>query len=397
MPGEIDNLKRAVTIVLDGVGVGALPDADVYGDEGSNSVANTARAVGGLKLPTLAAFGLGNITHAEGIGPTARPAASWGKMAEASPGKDSTTGHWELMGCGLQEPFPTYHNGFPEEVIEEFERKIGRRVLGNKAASGTAIIEELGREHMKTGRPIVYTSADSVFQIAAHEDVIDPEELYRYCAIAREILVSPHNVARVIARPFRGEPGSFVRTAGRKDFSLAPPCKTFLDVAYEIGLATVTVGKIDQLFAHRGIARAVEAKDNEAAMRKSEEIVATREAFGFLFVNLIDFDMRWGHRRDVAGYAHGLEAFDAWFARFHALLEEGTLVMVTSDHGCDPTMPGSDHTREYVPILAKLIGGRGGGKLGTRRSFSDVAATLAEFFGIDFQAGKSFLSELSAR
>jgi len=345
-------MKKAVTIVLDGVGIGELPDASLYGDSGASSLVNTARTVGGLNLPLLGRLGLGNIDSIEGVPPESRPEASWGRMAEVSAGKDSVSGHWELMGCPLEIPFPTYKDGFPPELIEDFERAIGRKVLGNKPASGTVIIEELGEEHLRTGSPIVYTSADSVFQIAAHEDVIPVDELYRMCETARAMLKPPHHVARVIARPFIGRPGGFRRTERRKDFALEPPGKTLLDILSASGLTTVTVGKIHDLFASRGIDRAIVAKSNTGAMTEAFNLVSEDGDFSFLFINLIDFDMTWGHRRDVANYARGLEDFDRWLGSFTELLAPGTLFIITSDHGCDPTMHGSDHTREYVPVLA---------------------------------------------
>ncbi|UCF04624.1 MAG: phosphopentomutase [bacterium] len=406
--------RRAVVIILDGVGVGACADAGAYGDEGTNSLVNTARHVGGLRLPVLGRLGLGNIDRIEGVPGQEYPSASWGRMAERSPGKDSTSGHWELMGCPLSEPFPTYPGGFPAEVIESFERETGCTVLGNTPASGTEIIEELGPEHIRTGRPIVYTSADSVFQIASHEDVLSVDGLYELCRIARRILVPPHHVARVIARPFTGEPGGFVRTAGRRDFSLPPPEDTLLDELSRCGLRVVTVGKIHDLFACRGIDEIIQAAGNDEAMRLaaeavrhaapasgnaeamrlSAETVQRAAPFSFLFINLIDFDMLWGHRRDVESYAGGLERFDAWLGDFMELLPEGTLLAITSDHGCDPTHRGSDHTREYVPILAKRMGIDRGIPLGTRSSFSDLAATLAEFFDLDWRVGESFLDRL---
>ncbi len=386
--------KQAITIVIDGVGVGELPDAERYGDRGANSIANTARAVGGLRLPALAAMGLGGVTAIRGVEPAANPSASFGRMAEISPGKDSTTGHWELMGRPLEEPFPLFPRGFPPEIIAAFEELAGRSILGNKAASGTAIIEDLGEEHLRTGRLIVYTSADSVFQVAAHEDVIPPRELYRMCRAAREMLVPPHHVARVIARPFTGRPGAFVRTKGRRDFSLPPPGPTLLDELSERGLSVVTVGKIHDLFAGRGVARVVEASGNEEAMRGTDRVIREGADFSFLFANFIDFDMNWGHRRDPAGYAGGLERFDSWLAGFAANLPRGALLAVTSDHGCDPTMPGSDHTREYAPILATITGSGRGSPLGTRGSFCDLAATIAEWLGVPPTAGESFLAAL---
>jgi phosphopentomutase len=312
-------------------------------------------------------------------------------MAERSPGKDSISGHWELMGCPLGEPFPLFPNGFPDEVIEAFERRTGLGILGNKPASGTEIIEELGEQHLRTGLPIVYTSADSVFQVAAHEGVIDRLELYRICTHARAVLAGRYRVARVIARPFRGEPGSFVRTEGRRDFAAPPPEETLLDLLSGSGRRVVTIGKIHDLFSCRGIDEIVPAAGNEETMRLAADFIAGGGAFSFLFINLIDFDMLWGHRRDIEHYASGLERFDEWFGGFIRLLGHGVLLAVTSDHGCDPTAPGSDHTREYVPILALLTGQRRGVPLGTRSTFSDLAATVAGFFGIRTAHGESFL------
>ncbi|MCK4236713.1 MAG: phosphopentomutase, partial [Candidatus Krumholzibacteria bacterium] len=301
---------------------------------------------------------------------------------------------WELMGCPLSEPFPVYTDGFPPGIIERFEKKAGRCVLGNRPASGTEIIERLGPEHIRTGKPIVYTSADSVFQIAAHEDVIPAAELYSLCEVAREILVYPHNVARVIARPFTGKPGSFVRTLERRDFSLPPPGRTLLDLLSERGHRVVTVGKIHDLFVRRGIDEVIKARGNEEAMRLAAEVVVRGTMFSFLFINLIDFDMLWGHRRDCRSYARGLERFDTWLGVFLGTLKPGTLVSVTADHGCDPTAHGSDHTREYVPIIAKLAGVDRGISLGTRDTFSDLAATLAGFFGFGLEFGESFLDSI---
>jgi len=385
---------RAVTIVLDGVGVGALPDAGLYGDEGANSIANTAIALRGLGLPTMERLGLGNICPIEGLKERDHPVASWGRMAEQSPGKDSISGHWELMGCPLKDSFPTYPNGFPGEIINEFESKAGCSILGNIPASGTEIIEKLGPEHIHTGKPIVYTSADSVFQIATHEDIISVKKLYHLREIAREILIRPHHVARVIARPFTGEPGSFVRTSRRRDFSLPPPRTTLLDILSGRGYRVVTVGKIHNLFVRRGIDEVIEATGNNKAMELAGRVVRAGTPFSFLFINLIDFDMLWGHRRDVRSYAMGLEAFDAWLDGFLELLQPGTLVSITADHGCDPTMLGSDHTREYVPILSKLAGSNRGVSLGTRSTFADLAATIAQYFGLHFDSGKSFLDSL---
>ena len=383
--------RRVIVIVLDGVGVGALPDAERFGDAGADSLGNTARAVGGLRLPLLEGLGLGNIAPVEGLSENRDAAASWGRMAERSPGKDSTSGHWELMGCPLDRPFPLYPKGFPGEIIGRFERATGMAVLGNRPASGTEIIELLGEEHMRTGSPIVYTSADSVFQIAAHEEVISPDRLYLLCRIARDILTGPHAVGRVIARPFIGRPGSFTRTKGRRDFSLPPPEPTLLDRCSARGYRVVTVGKIDQLFAGRGIDEAVAAADNEESMLAASRFVRDGRPFSLLFINLIDFDMLWGHRRDAVGYARALERFDAWLGGFIEILEPGTLLFLTSDHGCDPTMKGSDHTREYVPLLALGRDSVRGVDIGTRESFSDLAATIADHFGIEEVPGRSFL------
>jgi phosphopentomutase len=313
-------------------------------------------------------------------------------MASSSPGKDSTSGHWELMGCPLEKAFPIYPDGFPSEILERFERESGSGVLGNVPASGTEIIERLGEEHIRSGMPILYTSADSVFQLAAHEDVIGEERLYELCGMARKILTGPHGVGRVIARPFRGEPGRFERTPGRKDFSLPPPSPTLLDKLSDEGRTVVTVGKIHNLFAGRGIDEVIDARGNEDAIIKAAGSIEEGVEFSFLFINLIDFDMLWGHRRDAKGYAKGLERFDSWIGPFTDSLKPDSLCIITSDHGCDPTMPGSDHTREYVPVLAFRTGSGGGMPLGTRESLSDVAATLADFFDLDGIAGESFLS-----
>jgi phosphopentomutase len=383
--------RRAIVIVLDGVGVGALPDADRYGDAGADSLGNTARSVGGLRLPLLGKLGFGNIASIEGVPPNGSAGASWGRMAEHSPGKDSTSGHWELMGCPLDRPFPVYPNGFPREVIERFERAAGIGVLGNKPASGTEIIKFLGEEHMRTGELIVYTSADSVFQIAAHEDIVRPDRLYRICRIARKILTGPHAVGRVIARPFTGRPGSFTRTKGRKDFSLPPPGPTLLDRLSGRDHRVVTVGKIHDLFANRGIDEAIGAADNEESMLAASRFVRDGRPFSLLFINLIDFDMLWGHRRNADCYARALERFDRRFGGFIEILEPGTLLFLTSDHGCDPTMRGSDHTREYVPVLASRIGSGQGMDLGTRKSFSDLAATIADYFALEDVPGEGFL------
>nr|WP_304171747.1 phosphopentomutase [Limnochorda pilosa] len=395
--------KRAVVLVLDSVGIGALPDADRYGDEGSNTVGNTARAVGGLKVPTLNQLGLGHLVSGPGLEAVPEPLASYGRMAERAPGKDTTTGHWELMGCTLDRPMPTYPDGFPPEVIERFEAAIGRKVLGNRPASGTVIIQELGDEHVRTGSPIVYTSADSVFQIAAHEEVIPLEELYRMCQIAREILQGEHAVGRVIARPFLGpfpEEGPdgvrqvYRRTTNRRDFSLAPPRPTLLDRLQEAGLAVHAVGKISDIFAGRGITNKVAAPNNQEVLEATLELIRTASEPGLIFANCVDFDTLWGHRNDVQAYAAGLEAVDRFLPRILEALGPEDRFIITADHGCDPTTPSTDHSREYVPVLWYAPGYRGV-SLGTRATFADLGATLAEGFCVGpLDEGTSFLSQL---
>mgnify|MGYP001160548933 FL=1 len=389
---------RVALIVLDGVGIGELPDAHKYGDEGSNTLRNTAEAVGGLHMPNMQKLGLGNIDFIPGVPPADEPLACYGRMAERSAGKDTTTGHWEIAGLHLERPFPTYPNGFPDEVIKPFEEAIGRKVLGNKPASGTVIIEELGEEHLRTGRPIVYTSADSVFQIAAHEDVVPVEELYEMCRIAREILTGEHAVGRVIARPFVGRPGSFRRTERRRDFSVAPPRPTLLDRLAEAGIPVFSVGKIMDIFAGRGIAAGRYTKDNMDTVDGVLERLRTEEGPCLVFANCIDFDMLWGHRNNPEGMAEGLSQFDARVPELMAELRDNDLLIVTADHGIDPTTPSTDHSREYVPLLVYGPGIRRGVALGTRETFADVAATLADFFGVEPpEIGTSFLPEITGR
>ncbi|AKX94283.1 phosphopentomutase [Moorella thermoacetica] len=385
-------LDRVIIIVLDSVGVGALPDAAQYGDEGSNTLAHIAATVD-LRLPNLTRLGVGNITPLRGIPPVGTPAAAWGKMASQTAGKDTTSGHWELAGLILERPFPLYPHGFPPEIIEPFEKAIGRRVLGNKPASGTVIIEELGAEHMRTGNPIVYTSADSVFQIAAHEEVIPVEELYRYCKIARRLLTGEHAVGRVIARPFVGEPGHFIRTDRRQDFSLEPPRPTLLDAVIAAGLEVMAVGKIKDIFAGRGISRWIHTHDNMDGVDQTRNFMREGER-GLIFTNLVDFDMRYGHRNDVAGYAAALEAFDRRLPELLDALETSDALILTADHGCDPTTPSTDHSREYVPLLiyGKRIRPL---NIGVRPTFADLGATVADLLGVPYDLpGKSFASML---
>lgn len=372
---------RAIIVVLDSAGVGELPDAGRYGDEGSSTIPHTAEAVGGLRLPTLESLGLGRIVPIRGVAPVANPAGAFGKLTERSAGKDSTTGHWELMGIILERPFPTYPHGFPREVIEAFEREIGTKVLGNYAASGTEIIQQLGPEHLRTKRPIVYTSADSVFQIAAHEDVIPVPRLYEMCQIARRMLTGEHSVSRVIARPFLGVPGAFERTDRRRDFSLPPPTPTVLDQAVKAGLPVVGVGKVPDLFAGRGITRSVHTHDDlDGIMQSVQAMDETRE--GIIFANLVDLDTKFGHRNDPQGYAADLASIDAKLPAILERLTAGDLLMITADHGNDPTTPSTDHSREYVPLLVAGPGIRGGVDLGTRRTFADVGATVAEALAV---------------
>jgi phosphopentomutase len=385
--------KRALLIVLDGVGIGALPDAGSYGDEGSNTLGNLARAVGGLDLPNLAALGLGNIAPLEGMPPAAEPAGAYGLMQEASPGKDSTSGHWEMTGVELEGPFPTYPDGFPPEVMQAFEKAIGRGTLGNYPASGTVIIQDLGDEHVRTGKPIVYTSADSVFQIAAHEDVIPVDDLYEMCSKARRILKGRHAVGRVIARPFVGSSGDYKRTTRRKDFSLEPVDKTLLDLMSEAGYDVITAGKVCYLFANRGVTESVKAPTNADVMDSVISLLSG-DSQGLVFANLVDFDMLWGHRNDVEGFYGGLREFDRRLPEIMAAMRAEDAMFITADHGNDPTTPSTDHSREQVPVLAWGRRLRPGVDLGVRRSFADLGATIAENFGIGLRAGKSFLGEI---
>jgi phosphopentomutase len=385
--------QRVIWIVLDSVGIGAMPDAAQFLDPpGADTLGNIAR-LRELALPNLARLGLGNIKPLVGIPPAARPEGCYGRCALASPGKDTTTGHWEMAGIILDRPFPLYPNGFPPDVMDAFERLTGRRALGNKAASGTAIIEELGPEHMRTGRPIVYTSADSVFQIAAHEEVIPVAELYRICEIARAILHGPHEMGRVIARPFVGQPGAFTRTANRHDYAIAPPPGMLLDRLAERGVFVQGVGKIFDVYLGRGIAGSIKTKNNGDGMAKTLEAMAAVPA-GLIFVNLVDFDQQYGHRNDTEGYAAALEQFDGWLPGLEAALGAGDLVILTADHGCDPTVPGTDHTREYAPIIAFGPHARRGVDLGLRASLADIGQTVAANFGVSINRGISSLKEI---
>lgn len=391
-------VPRAIVLVLDSVGAGELPDAVEYGDSGSNTLGNTARAFGGLTMPHLGAMGLGNITAIEGVEPTSAPIASWGRNAEASAGKDTTTGHWEMMGMRLEQAFPVYPDGFPPELMEAFSRETGYGWLGNHAASGTVIIQDLGDEHVATGKPIVYTSADSVFQIAAHENVIPIEELYRICAVVRtKVCCGKHAVGRIIARPFVGpdDSGVYHRTHRRRDFALEPPEPTVLDILQKAGVRSYGIGKIGEIFAWRGICESPHSTDNMNGFDHLVERVSS-SAPGFVFANLVDFDMIWGHRNDVEGYARGLEAVDARMPELFDAMVEGDLLIVTADHGCDPTTPSTDHSREYTPLLAKVKGIENGTHLGDRATFADIGETVLEFYGLGGRCGQgtSFLTEV---
>jgi phosphopentomutase len=370
-------MTRFVTIVLDSGGVGALPDADLYGDApGANTLGNVARRLGGLRLPNFEQLGLGCLTDIAGVPAIGDPRARVARLRERSRGKDTITGHWEMAGIITDVPFPTYPNGFPQEVVDEFTRIAGKPPLGNKTASGTEIIEELGREHLASGRPILYTSADSVFQVATHEDVVPLEQLYDWCERARAMLVPPHGVNRVIARPFRGEPGAFARTANRRDYAIEPPPST-LDQLAGKGVPIHAVGKICDIYCGHGIETSVRVADNLEAMQRTFELLE-RVDQGFIFVNLNDFDSKYGHRRNVRGYGDALEALDALIPRLRSLLRPDDEVIFTADHGCDPTAPGSDHTREFVPFVH--LSSKPGAELGIIEGMDHVGRTVAAAF-----------------
>jgi phosphopentomutase len=386
--------RRAFVIVIDSLGVGELPDAAVYGDEGSNTLGNIAAQVP-LRIPTLQALGISRIVALEGAPPVEAPLGAYGRMAEVSPGKDSVTGHWELMGLQIERAFPTFPDGFPADAMRVYERRIGRRTLGNVVASGTQIIDDLGPEHVRTGWPIIYTSADSVFQIAAHEQVIPVPELYRLCEIAYEQFVDGMGLGRVIARPFVGGPGTFRRTANRHDYAIPPVADTLLDLLTKAGIPVLSIGKIADLFAGRGIGAAVKTASDALGMDAFERALAEAPP-GLVFGNLVDFDAMYGHRNDAPGYAANLERFDGRLARLLPLCREDDLLILTADHGNDPTTPSTDHSREFVPVLAYGARVRAGVDLGERETFSDLGQTLAEVFGVGpLACGRSFLRELT--
>jgi phosphopentomutase len=369
-----------------------MPDSAAYGDAGSDTLGNIVRQRG-LRVPNLCAMGLGNLKPVEGLPRADSPTGSFGRCTLASPGKDTTTGHWEMIGIHLDRPFPLFPNGFPRDILDAFEQRIGRSTIGNKAASGTEIIAELGAEHMHTGSPIVYTSADSVFQVAAHEEVIPIWEQYKICETARDILRGPYEVGRVIARPFIGEPGAFTRTSNRHDYAVPPPKGMLLDQLDARKVPVYSVGKIFDVFLGRGIRDHVKTKNNADGMAKTLE--AMQEApEGLIFVNLVDFDQNYGHRNDVEGYARALETFDEWLPSCTGAMQPGDLLILTADHGCDPTTPSTDHSREYTPLLAYGAHARPGVDLGTRGTLSDIGQTVAEIFSVHISKGTSFLSQI---
>ena len=388
----MESFRRVVLIVIDSLGVGEAPDAAQYGDSGSDTLGNLARRRP-LRLPNFTALGLANIRPFEGLPPASEALGAYGRCRPASPGKDTTTGHWELAGIILERPFPLYPEGFPPEILEELTRRTGRRWLWNRPASGTEIIARLGQEHMRTGRPIIYTSADSVFQVAAHEEVVPLEELYEICRQARAILTGPHQVGRVIARPFTGKPGSFARTTNRKDFAVPPPKGMLLDRLSEAGIPVWSVGKIYEIFSGRGIARSFKTRDNAGGMAATLAALEELER-GLVFVNLVDFDQLYGHRNDPEGYARALEAADAWVEELLRRMLQSDLVIFTADHGCDPTTPSTDHSREYVPVLAYGHQARKNVNLEIRPTLADIGQTVAENFKIQIEKGISFLSAI---
>jgi phosphopentomutase len=374
------------------MGIGALPDAAAYGDEGRDTLGHICERCS-LNVPNFIRLGLANIRPLAGLTPPASPEGAYGKASLFSPGKDTTAGHWEMAGIILDQPFPTYPGGFPRELMDKFEAAIGRKTLGNYPASGTEVIKQLGEEHMKTGRPIVYTSADSVFQIAAHEEVIPIEELYRICTIARGMLVDPHRVGRVIARPFIGAPGAFKRTERRHDYAVEPPRPMLLDLLQGAGLDVFGIGKIPDIFLNRGIAESWPGRNNRQALQSTVTAII-KPTCGLVFTNLVDFDMLYGHRLDIEGYARAIEEVDAFIPQVRQELGAGDVLVITADHGCDPAGPSTDHSREYVPVLVSGPCVRAGVNLGTRATLADIGATIAENFGLNLSKGKSFLNEI---
>jgi phosphopentomutase len=386
-------VPRVCVIVCDSWGVGDAPDAAAYGDEGSDTLGHTSKVVGGLTAPHLEGLGLGLLTPIEGLEPRADAGTAHGRATEVSAGKDTTTGHWEMMGIRLEEPFPLFPDGFPMALVEPFEAAIGRQILGNVPASGTKIIAELGEEHLRTGRPIVYTSGDSVFQVACHKDVVPLAQLYEWCRTARRLLTGPYRVGRVIARPFEGEPGAFVRSPERRDFSVPPPQPTILDVLRDAGVAVYGVGKIQDIFSGQGLTEARYSDGNDHGVDLTLDFLR-RPGPSFVFTNLVDFDSKYGHRNDPAGYARAIEAFDARLPDVTGALGGGVL-LITGDHGCDPTTPPTDHSRERTPLLAAGVP-EGPHEIGTRDTFGDLGHTVADLLGVEVEGltGSSFAREL---
>ncbi|CEN91547.1 phosphopentomutase [[Clostridium] sordellii] len=387
-------MSRVIWMVIDSVGIGALPDSEKFGDVNVNTLGNIVKAYKDIQLPNMIKLGLSNIDGIDSLDSIDNPIGSFGRASEVSKGKDTTTGHWEMTGVLVETPFKTYENGFPKEIIDEFERKTNRKVIGNKPASGTAILDELGEQQMKTGEVIVYTSADSVFQIAAHEEIIPLEELYKMCEIAREIMMGENAVARIIARPFVGKPGAFERTSNRRDYSLSPFEDTVLDTIKKSNLDVIGVGKIEDIFNKQGITEAIHTKDNMDGVDQTINYMK-KENKGLIFTNLVDFDSKYGHRRDVEGYKKALEEFDARIPEIIANMKDDDILIINADHGNDPTYKGTDHTREYIPVLVYGKNINKGYNLGTRKSFADIGATVADILNVDLpKHGESFKSEI---
>ncbi|MFR6018193.1 MAG: phosphopentomutase [Paraclostridium sordellii] len=387
-------MSRVIWMVIDSVGIGALPDSEKFGDVNVNTLGNIVKAYKDIQLPNMIKLGLSNIDGIDSLDSIDNPIGSFGRASEVSKGKDTTTGHWEMTGVLVETPFKTYENGFPKEIIDEFERKTNRKVIGNKPASGTAILDELGEQQMKTGEVIVYTSADSVFQIAAHEEIIPLEELYKMCEIAREIMMGENAVARIIARPFVGKPGAFERTSNRRDYSLSPFEDTVLDTIKKSNLDVIGVGKIEDIFNKQGITEAIHTKDNMDGVDQTINYMK-KENKGLIFTNLVDFDSKYGHRRDVEGYKKALEEFDARIPEIIANMKDDDILIINADHGNDPTYKGTDHTREYIPVLVYGKNINKGYNLGTRKSFADIGATVADMLNVELpKHGESFKSEI---
>lgn len=387
-------MSRVIWMVIDSVGIGALPDSEKFGDVNVNTLGNIVKAYKDIQLPNMIKLGLSNIDGIDSLDSIDNPIGSFGRASEVSKGKDTTTGHWEMTGVLVETPFKTYENGFPKEIIDEFERKTNRKVIGNKPASGTAILDELGEQQMKTGEVIVYTSADSVFQIAAHEEIIPLEELYKMCEIARKIMMGENAVARIIARPFVGKPGAFERTSNRRDYSLSPFEDTVLDTIKKSNLDVIGVGKIEDIFNKQGITEAIHTKDNMDGVDQTINYMK-KENKGLIFTNLVDFDSKYGHRRDVEGYKKALEEFDARIPEIIANMKDDDILIINADHGNDPTYKGTDHTREYIPVLVYGKNINKGYNLGTRKSFADIGATVADILNVDLpKHGESFKSEI---